>query len=165
MYLLLAEHVNQQGQAWVRVRIPARPNGQTGWVRRTAFGPFKVSRWSLVVDRHAERLTAYHNGHLVLTAPVGIGKPTTPTPAGRFWIRERMRVTDPSSPYFPYALGTSDYSTLSEWPGGGVVGIHGDWDQPWLIPGDPSHGCIRMHDSDIFWLASRLPVGTPIHII
>jgi hypothetical protein len=165
VYLLLREYVIRQGGPWVEIRIPARPNGQTGWVRRSALGPFGTSHWLLVVDRATERLTAYRDGHRVFVAPVGVGKPSTPTPAGRFWIRERFRVLNPSSPYFPYAMGTSDYSTLSEWPGGGVVGIHGAWGQPWLIPGDPSHGCIRMHNGDIAWLAPRVPVGTPLHVI
>jgi lipoprotein-anchoring transpeptidase ErfK/SrfK len=74
-------------------------------------------------------------------------------------------VNDHQSPYWPYALGTSDYSTLSEWPGGGVIGIHGDWDQPWLIPGRPSHGCIRMRNRDIASLARRIDIGTPLRII
>ena len=63
--------------------------------------------------------------------------------------------------YGPYAVGTSAYSALSDWPGGGVVGIHGT-DQPWLIPGRPSHGCIRMRNRDITFLVYRLPLGTPL---
>jgi lipoprotein-anchoring transpeptidase ErfK/SrfK len=66
--------------------------------------------------------------------------------------------------YGPYAIGTSAYSALSDWPGGGVVGIHGT-DQPWLIPGRPSHGCIRMRNGAITFLVYRLPLGTPLRII
>jgi lipoprotein-anchoring transpeptidase ErfK/SrfK len=76
-----------------------------------------------------------------------------------------MNISDPSNIYYPYALGTSDYSSLSEWPGGGVVGIHGDLGAPQLIPGDPSHGCVRMHNADIRWLAPRVQLGTPVHIM
>jgi hypothetical protein len=165
VYLLLASVNDAEGNAWVELRIPARPNGRTGWVPREALGSFHVSSWLLVVDRRRRLLTAYHAGHRRLTAPVGVGKPSTPTPAGRFWIRERFRLASRSSPYWPYALGTSDYSTLSEWPGGGVVGIHGDFGEPQLIPGDPSHGCIRMRDPDIAWLAPRVTLGTPVHIL
>jgi lipoprotein-anchoring transpeptidase ErfK/SrfK len=110
-------------------------------------------------------MTVYWNGKRRWRRPVGVGTPGTPTPSGRFWVREKIRVTDPSSPYWPYALGTADYSTLSEWPGGGVVGIHGDWNQPQLIPGRPSHGCIRMRDGDVAWLAKHVPVGTPLRIL
>src|SRR5689334_5055051 len=59
VYVLLQEVVNKQGHPWVRLRIPARPNGQTGWVRRSALGPFAVSYWLLVVNRRTEQLTAY----------------------------------------------------------------------------------------------------------
>jgi hypothetical protein len=165
VYLLLASVNDAEGNAWVELRIPGRPNGRTGWVPREALGSFHVSSWLLVVDRRRRLLTAYHEGHRRLTAPVGVGKPSTPTPAGRFWIRERFRLASRSNPYWPYALGTSDYSTLSEWPGGGVVGIHGDFGEPQLIPGDPSHGCIRMRDPDIAWLAPRVTLGTPVHIL
>jgi hypothetical protein len=165
VYLLLASVNDAEGNTWVELRIPGRPNGRTGWVPREALGSFHVTRWLLVVDRRRRLLTAYHGGHRRFTAPVGVGKPSTPTPAGRFWIRERFRLTSRSNPYWPYALGTSDYSTLSEWPGGGVVGIHGDFGQPQLIPGDPSHGCIRMRDPDIAWLAPRITLGTPVRIL
>jgi lipoprotein-anchoring transpeptidase ErfK/SrfK len=62
-------------------------------------------------------------------------------------------------------LGTSAYSTLTDWPGGGVVGIHGDFGEPQLIPGDPSHGCVRMHHADLAWLAPRLSLGAPVDIV
>jgi hypothetical protein len=165
VYVLLQEYVDKQGQIWVQIRIPGRPNGRTGWVKRDGLGLFQLSRWLLVVNRHKERLTAYYDGRRVFVGPVGVGKPSTPTPAGHFWIRERFRVMNPASPYYPYAMGTSDYSILSDWPGGGVVGIHGAWGKPWLIPGDPSHGCIRMHNPNIAWLAPRVIVGTPLHVI
>jgi hypothetical protein len=165
IYLLIRSHADAQGRVWVQLRIPGRPNGRTGWVSRNALGGFHETRWLIVIDRRSQRLTAFVNGHLRFSAPVGVGKPSTPTPPGHFWIRERFRITDPSSPYWPYALGTSDYSTLSEWPGGGVVGIHGDFGEPQLIPGDPSHGCVRMRAADIAWLAPRVPLGSPVDIV
>jgi hypothetical protein len=165
VYLLLRSHTAADGTAWVKLRVPERPNGHSGWVLREALGAFHVTRWQLVVDRRRRLLTAYYNGHRRFVAPVGVGKPSSPTPPGRFWIRERFRLTSRSSPYWPYALGTSDYSTLTDWPGGGVVGIHGDFGAPQLIPGDPSHGCVRMHDSDLAWLAPRLTLGTPVRIL
>lgn len=71
---------------------------------------------------------------------------------------------DAATPFYgPCAFGTSDYSTLSEWPHGGIVGIHGT-NEPWLIPGAPSHGCIRMKDQDITRLWPLLGIGTPVTI-
>jgi hypothetical protein len=164
VYLLLFSHTDSHGREWIQLRIPGRPNGRKGWVLRDALGDLHHTRWRIVVNRRLRRLTAYFDGHVRMIAPVGIGKPSSPTPAGHFWIRERFRLTERSNPYWPYALGTADYSTLTDWPGGGVVGIHGDFGEPQKIPGDPSHGCIRMHDADIAWLAPRITLGTPVDI-
>jgi hypothetical protein len=163
VYVLLALTTDARGQVWVRMRIPGRPNGRTGWLPESALGEFHITRWLIEIHLNARRLTAYYNGRLRFSAPVGVGKPSTPTPTGNFWIRERMRMS-PGNLYWPYALGTSAYSSLTEWPGGGVVGIHGDLGAPQLIPGDPSHGCVRLHDTDIGWLAPRVQLGTPVHI-
>lgn len=164
VYLLLALRIDSSGQTWVRVRIAGRPNGRTGWVARGVLGGFHQTRWLVVINLHRRTLTAYLRGHVRFRAPVGIGKPSSPTPPGRFWIRERFPIARRSNPYWPYAIGTSDYSTLTDWPGGGIVGIHGDFGEPQSIPGDPSHGCVRMRDSDIAWLAPRLPLGTPVRV-
>lgn len=165
VYLLLATRTDAEGNTWVKLRIPGRPNGRVGWVLREALGTFEVTHWRIVVSLSERRLTAYYDGRQRFVAPVGVGKPSTPTPTGHFWIRERFKLADRSNPYWPYALGTSDYSTLTEWPGGGVIGIHGDFGEPQKIPGDPSHGCVRMRDADIAWLAPRITLGTPVDIV
>ncbi|MHB8492501.1 MAG: L,D-transpeptidase [Solirubrobacteraceae bacterium] len=165
VYMLLSERQGTSGGTWVRLRMPGRPNGRTGWVRRTALGPFHQTHWQLVVNRRAERLFAFQDGILRYSAPVGVGKPSTPTPAGRFWIRDKFPILERSSGYWPDAFATADYSTLSEWPGGGVVGIHGPYGEPGAIPGDPSHGCIRMHTGDVAWLYSHIPVGAALRVI
>jgi lipoprotein-anchoring transpeptidase ErfK/SrfK len=165
VYLALRAHTDAAGREWTQIRIPGRPNGRIGWVQRENLGAFHATKWRLVVNRKTLRMTVFWNGKKRERFPVGVGKRATPTPGGRFWIREKIKVRDTSSPYFPYALGTANYSTLSEWPGGGVVGIHGDWNQPQLIPGRPSHGCIRMRDRDVAWVARHVPVGTPLRIL
>jgi hypothetical protein len=162
--LLLSALTDASGHEWVRLRIPGRPNGRTGWVPRAALGEFHVTHWLIEIHLSARRLQAYYNGKLRFSAPVGVGKPSTPTPPGHFWIREIFRLADRSNPYWPYAMGTSDYSTLTDWPGGGVVGIHGDLGEPQLIPGDPSHGCVRMHAGDLMWLVPHITLGTPVRI-
>ncbi len=159
-YELLSEQDTNSG-LWVRLRIPGRPNGRIGWVQRGALEGFQVVHTEIVVNRAARSLVLYRNGKAILQAPVGVGKPSTPTPAGHFWITEAFVSTDPF--YGPYAFGTTDYSTLSEWPGGGVVGLHGT-DEPSLVPGDPSHGCIRLYNSDILRLKKLVPIGTPIWV-
>ena len=164
VYLLLSSVMDARGHEWIQVRIPARPNGRTGWVDRATLGEFRVTHWLIEIVRRSRRLKAYYNGKLRFSAPVGIGKPSTPTPSGHFYIREIFKLAR-SNAYWPYAIGTSDYSTLTDWPGGGVVGIHGDMSEPQLIPGDPSHGCVRMHDQDLARIAPRLTLGTPVHVV
>jgi len=155
VYLLLSSLTDAHGRVWVDIRVPGRPNGRTGWVPRSALAEFNATHWLIDIRLRTRRLTVYYRGKLRFSAPVGVGKPSTPTPTGHFWIRERIKLSSPSNPYWPYALGTSGYSEqLTEWPGGGVVGIHGAFGAPQLIPGDPSHGCVRMHDASA--LSSRV---------
>jgi L,D-transpeptidase catalytic domain len=163
VYLVLRRWTDSAGRRWLQVRIPKRPNGQIGWVRGTALGPLRVVHTRLVVNRFLLRATLYKYGRRIWQSPVGIGAPGTPTPDGHFWIRERMRVPDPGGLYGPWAFGTSAYSSLSDWPGGGVIGIHGT-NQPELIPGRPSHGCIRVENVAISRLATLMPIGTPVRI-
>lgn len=165
IYLVLRAHWNANGLEWVELRIPARPNGQTGWVERNALGAFHLTHLLVVVNREHLRLHFYDDGRLLWSAPVAVGKPSSPTPAGHFWVNERFNIQDPSSGYYPYAFGTTDYSTLTDWPGGGIVGIHGPYYQPQLIPGRISHGCIRLEIPAMRWLAAHLKLGTPVHIV
>lgn len=162
VYLLLRAHWDAQGQEWVELRVPGRPNGRVGWVPRDSLGPLHFTHRLVVVDRERLRLSVYSAGRLLWSAPVGVGAPATPTPAGHFLIREEFKVRDVASGYYPYAFGTSDYSTLTDWPGGGVVGIHGPYFAPQSIPGRISHGCIRLAVSDDRKLAKYVAPGTPM---
>lgn len=165
VYLVLRRWTDPDARTWLKVRIPMRPNGREGWVRDSALGSLHLVRTRLVVDRRRLRAALYQSGRRIWRSRIGVGKPSTPTPAGRFWIRERIKVPDPRGTYGPWAFGTSAYSSLSAWPGGGggVVGIHGT-DQPYLIPGWPSHGCIRVANRPIRRLARLMPIGTPVRI-
>ena len=165
IYLLLRAHWDSHGLEWVKLRIPGRPNGRIGWVEANALTSFHMTRQRVVINRARLRLYFYDRGHLRWSAPVAVGKPSTPTPSGRFWIRERFKISDPASGYYPYAFGTADYSTLTEWPRGGVVGIHGPFFDQGEIPGYISHGCVRLRVSDDFWLGTHLKLGTPVRVI
>jgi hypothetical protein len=164
VYLLLSTWTDSRGRQWVRVRLPGRPNGRKGWVRRDSLGDFNRVTTRIVVDRSKLRATLYRGGRRIFQARVGVGTPSTPTPSGRFWIREKFRVK-PGTIYGTRAIGTSAYApTLSDWPGGGVVGLHGT-NQPGLIPGRPSHGCVRLRNADIERLYRLAPRGTPVRIL
>jgi L,D-transpeptidase catalytic domain len=151
------------GRTWIEVRIPSRAGRRTGWVRRRGLGPLHTVTTVLDIYRRGLRAVVRRDGRAVWRARIGIGAPGTPTPAGRFYIRERLRNLGGSPIYGPWAFGTSAYSGLSDWPGGGVIGIHGT-NQPWLIPGRPSHGCIRIRNPAIRRLARLMPIGTPVRI-
>lgn len=160
VYVALRAHLDATGRPWVKVRIPARPNGRRGWVPRPALGAFRLVRTRMVVNRRLLRATLYRNGRKIWTSRIGIGAPRTPTPRGSFYVRELLRVPRSAPLYGPWAFGTSAYSVLSDWPGGGVVGIHGT-DRPDLIPGRPSHGCVRVPNRALAELYRLMPIGTP----
>jgi hypothetical protein len=148
---------------WVRVRLPVLPNNSTGWVRRDVLGVYTTVRTRLRIDLARFSATLFTEGRKVFRAPIGVGKPESPTPRGWFYVRSRL-VRYRSSFYGPLAFGTSARSTaLTEWPGGGFIGIHGT-SRPELLPGRVSHGCIRMRNADIVRLGRLMPVGTPVTI-
>ena len=161
VYPVLESRVDRTARTWLRIRLPGRPNGRTGWVQKGDLGTMRVVRTLLRIDRSTLRATLMRGGRAIWSSRIGIGAAATPTPAGHFWIRNRLRGL--GSVYGPYAFGTGAYSVLSEWPGGGVIGIHGT-DQPQLIPGRPSHGCVRVPNNAIRRLWRLMPVGTPVRI-
>jgi lipoprotein-anchoring transpeptidase ErfK/SrfK len=159
---LLEQRIQANG-TWVRIRFPKLPNNTTGWVKRGALGSYRVLNTHVIVSRVATRLTLYRNGAVIFQTRVGVGQPQWPTPRGEFYITEKM--TGFSNPaYGPVAFGTSARSAvLTDWPGGGFVGIHGT-NAPGLIPGRISHGCIRVRNAAVVRLARLLPIGTPLTI-
>jgi hypothetical protein len=160
--MTLRERVDRNG-VWVQIRLPILPNNSTGWVRRAALGSFKATSDHLIVDRAATKATLFRNGTPIFSARVGVGKPSSPTPRGEFFVTEKMSGFH-NAEYGPVAFGTSGRSAvLTDWPGGGFIGIHGT-NAPRLIPGHISHGCIRLRNAAILRLARILRVGTPLSV-
>lgn len=164
VYPILESQVDDARRTWLHIRVPMRPNGRTGWVRREHLGSLQNVATMLRVNRSTLRATLYRDGQRVWSSPIAVGTPATPTPPGQFWIRSRLRGLQRDPVYGPYAFGTAAYSVLSDWPGGGVIGIHGT-DQPQLIPGRASRGCIRVPNAAITRLWQLMPVGTPVAIV
>jgi lipoprotein-anchoring transpeptidase ErfK/SrfK len=160
---VLGRAADRDGGRWVRVGLAVLPNGTTGWVPRRALGGYETVRTRLIVDLADQQATLLRDGRAILRAPVGVGTPAAPTPRGTFLVRDRLtRYRSPA--YGPIAFGTSARSaTVTDWPAGGFVGIHGT-DQPGLLPGRVSHGCIRLRNRDIRRLARVMPIGTPLTI-
>ena len=154
----LLERVSRGGRLWLRVSLPVLPNGTTGWIRRQDVGGYQRTTRRLVVDLGDYQATLFDGRRRLLTAPVGIGQRRWPTPTGTFFVRNQL--TKFASPmYGPVAFGLSARSAvLTDWPGGGFVGIHGT-NQPGILPGRVSHGCIRLRNPDILRLARLLAPG------
>ena len=162
VYLVLRSKLGRNGHPWLQIRVPRRPNGSKGWVPRRALR-LRTLTTSLEIDKRHLKGRLFKDGKEIWTASLGVGASATPTPNGRYWIRERLPNLGGSAAYGPLAFGTAAYSRLSEWPGGGVIGIHGT-NAPGLIPGRPSHGCIRVRNDKILQLDKLMPVGTPVWI-
>jgi lipoprotein-anchoring transpeptidase ErfK/SrfK len=152
------------GETWYRVRLPILPNNSTGWVPRSAIGPLYAVHTHLYVDRTKLTATLERDGRTIFTARIGVGRPYWPTPRGQFYVRSKL--TNFDDPFYgPIAFGTSARSNvLTDWPGGGYIGIHGT-SLPQLLPGRVSHGCIRMRNEDILRLSRLMQVGTPLTIL
>jgi hypothetical protein len=151
------------GDLWVKVRLAALPNGTTGWIPRDSLGGYGAVATHLIVDLDEMTARLLRNGRSIFEAQVGVGTTAYPTPTGKFYIRNKL--SRYSSPFYgPLAFGTSARSeVLTDWPAGGFVGIHGT-NQPELIPGRISHGCIRLSNDDILELGRLMPIGTPVTI-
>jgi lipoprotein-anchoring transpeptidase ErfK/SrfK len=146
---------------WYRISLPGRPNGRTGWVPAMSVSVKPVQK-EIVIDRSARTLELRDAGRVVLRTRVAVGAYGMETPLGRFYVMAKFRPTAPILGAF--AFETSAYSKLSEWPGGGIVGIHGT-NAPWLLGQAVSHGCIRVANDAILRLRDLVPVGTPIKIV
>lgn len=148
---------------WYEVRLPILPNNSTGWVPRSALGNVYTVRTHLYVNRATFTATLERDGRAVFTTRVGVGRSYWPTPAGEFYIRSEL--TGFNDPFYgPIAFGTSARSpVLTDWPRGGFIGIHGT-NEPHILPGAVSHGCIRMANDAIIRLSQLMEVGTPLTI-
>lgn len=162
--LVLDVHDGEHGRRWLRVRLPSRPNGAGGWIDADA-ARLGSTPWRIEVDVRARRASALRDGRRVRSWRVVVGAPATPTPRGLFAVYERVR-QPAGSELGPYALHLTAHSdVLDDYGGGpGRVALHG---RAGALLGDPlgsavSHGCVRMDDGAIAWLAARAGPGTPV---
>lgn len=148
------------GRLWYRLSLPMRPNNSYGWVRASAVDLHPVHN-RIVIDRARRTVEVLDGKHVLLRTRAAVGAPGMETPTGRFYVTARF-VPD-NSFLGVFALETSAYSRLTEWPGGGVVGIHGT-SRPDLLGQAVSHGCVRVSNEAAAALRRLAPLGTPILI-
>jgi lipoprotein-anchoring transpeptidase ErfK/SrfK len=149
------------------VRLAQRPNGSTTWVQASdvnlASTPYRV-----VINLATTHLTLYRSGQPILSAPVGIGLPTYPTPTGQYFVA--FLAAPPNPGYGAFVMVTSAHSdTITDWASSGdaLVAIHGPLGSDRQIAttgAKVSHGCIRLHEPDLLRLRA-VPAGSPIEIV
>ena len=161
--LAIESRLDRAGKpSWYRITVPGRPNGRTGWIPAGAANVSPADRW-LVIYRGSRKFELYMDGKLRRTGPIAVGARGMETPIGLFFVQSRF-VPRQYPILGAFAFETSGYSKLSDWPGGGVVGVHGT-NTPWLIGQAVSHGCVRLRNSDILALRKLVRVGTPVKIV
>jgi lipoprotein-anchoring transpeptidase ErfK/SrfK len=141
------------------------PNGRLGWVDARAGLRFGRTRLSLVLDLSARRLVLREGGRVLRRMTVGVGRPSSPTPSGRFAVTDKLR----GGAYGPYygccilALSAHQPNLPAGWRGGDRIAIHGTND-PGSIGAASSAGCPHARDADLRVLMDRVQLGTPVFI-
>jgi lipoprotein-anchoring transpeptidase ErfK/SrfK len=148
--------------AWYRISVPGRPNGRAGWIPAESV-TLEPIRKEIRIDLSRRQLEVRRGRRLELRTRVAVGAPGMTTPVGYFYVAAKI-----PRPRYPvlgvFAFETSAYSSLSDWPGGGIVGIHGT-PMPWLLGQAVSHGCLRVANPVILRMSRLVPLGTPIRVV
>lgn len=162
--LPVLRHKTINGHRWLLVRLPGRPNGRKGWITRRATVSFQTS-WHIVVVTSSRRVVVYRHGRRIRIFEAVVGKPSTPTPLGEFFVEESIKLPA-NAVGAPFALALSARSNVfQEFAGGpGQIALHGLQN----IGGTPgtavSHGCVRLDTGAVRWLARRITPGVPVTI-
>lgn len=156
--------VRDRAGLWLKIQLVARPNGATGWVHLTDFSQYEAP-YRIVVQRCAKKLSVVKAGKVTWQRPVAVGKPSTPTPTGEFFVDfiTPMRCCA----YGPVMLSVSGFSNvLFQFGKGGTgqIAIHGT-NADWSVGRAASNGCVRMHNADVVALSKMVPAGTPVLIV
>jgi lipoprotein-anchoring transpeptidase ErfK/SrfK len=161
---VLGHSAGRNGLRWLQVRLPGRPNGRTGWISRRATVSSRTS-WHIVVDTSSRRVTVYQRGHLARVFKAVVGKASTPTPLGEFFVEESIRLPA-DAVGAPFALALSARSTvLQEFAGGpGQIALHGLANVGGTLGTAVSHGCVRLDTGAMRWLVAHIGPGVPVTI-
>jgi hypothetical protein len=161
---VIGHAIDKGGIPWLHVMLPGRPNGSTAWIAQQGTRKL-VTAWHLVINLSRRRVSVYRDGRVLRVFQAVVGKPSTPTPAGQFFVEERFQMTG-GEPGGPYALALSARSdVLQEFEGGpGQVAMHGRDNLGGALGSAESHGCVRLDTSSITWLVFHIAPGTPVTI-
>ncbi len=161
---VLRHRKDRNGLRWLQVRLPGRPNGRTGWIRKRGTVSSWTS-WHVVVDTSSRQVTVYNRGRRARVFKGIVGKASTPTPHGRFFVEEAIQLSR-GAVGGPFALALSARSNvLQEFAGGpGQIAVHGLWNVGGTLGTAVSHGCVRVDTAAMRWLVARVGPGAPVTI-
>jgi lipoprotein-anchoring transpeptidase ErfK/SrfK len=163
--LVLGARADTGGRPWVRVRLGYRPNGLAAWVDAEDT-VLHTDPWRISVSRGGEQVRVYRAGRLQRAFAAVVGKPSTPTPAGLFAVAAKLRQPDPGGFLGSWVIPLTAHSdVLRHFDGGdGQVALHGRGGAGLADPlgSARSHGCVRLANEAIGWIATHVPVGTPV---
>lgn len=161
---VIARRTGGDGRGWFRVLLPGRPNGHAGWIgaRSTRL---TSTPWHLYASTSQRLVTVFSRGRVTRRFRAVVGKPSTPTPSGNFFVEETVALGRGLAGA-PFALALSARSNVfAQFDGGpGQIALHGLGG----VGGRPgtavSHGCVRLDYGAISWLAGRIGPGVPVTI-
>jgi hypothetical protein len=149
---------------WVAVQAPELGNGELAWMPANR-ARLDCVRWSLHADLSSRRLSVRRDGKVVRSFEIAIGRKGNPTPKGRFSVTDKLKVTDPGSPYGCCVLALSGHQTHlpASWPGGDRLAIHATRELS-SIGRPASLGCMRVTSVQARWLIRNMPLGAPVFV-
>ena len=161
---VVAQHTDSNGDAWLKVLLPGRPNSHTGWIASRSTTP-EITHWQITVRLSTRRVTVRFDGRVRRRLMAVVGKPSTPTPHGHFFVEENVAL-GPNAVGAPYGLALSARSdALRHFDGGpGQIAFHGTNNIGGIVGTAASHGRVRLGTANITWLAHHIGPGTPVTI-
>jgi lipoprotein-anchoring transpeptidase ErfK/SrfK len=120
----------------------------------------------LVASLSQRLLTFRLNGSTVLSARVAVGAPESPTPLGRFRVREKLSGVPYGGVYgcCILAINARQRRLPAGWTGGDRVAIHGT-PEPASIGQAITAGCLRVDEHPLRRLMDLVPVGTTVLVV
>jgi lipoprotein-anchoring transpeptidase ErfK/SrfK len=148
----------------IPVSLPVRPNNTLGWVVASQVRVV-ANAWRIDIYRKAHKLLVWQGSSLMGAFTVAIGKPSTPTPSGVFYVLQKSKSYGDYGPWLMPTSGFSDvYQTFGPSGGDAAIAIHGT-NVDSSVGQSMSHGCIRLHNADVALIAPAISVGTLVRII
>ena len=149
---------------WLGVVSTRLPNGRLGWVKRSEVY-LRTTEISLELDLSRRLLFLKRGDEVIRRMVVGVGRPSSPTPTGRFAVTDKLSGYRYSPAYgcCIVALSAHQPNLPAGWTGGNRIAIHGT-NNPSSIGVPSSAGCPHASYADMQTLMRRVPLGAPVFI-